>query len=108
MCFFVDCYFDHRDLHILTHAFPTRRSADLGEALHAVLAYDQPERPIETRLADAQATLALWSVTGFSPKDAIAASDRLYAVLTARWPGAVVRREAPVVDRKSTRLNSSH
>src|SRR3546814_4687183 len=61
--------------------------AALGEALHAVLAYDHPERPIETRLADAQATLTRWSVTGFSPKDAIAASDR---------------------DRKSTRLNSTH
>src|SRR3546814_3583657 len=27
--FFVSCYGDHRDLHVLTHSFPTRLSADL-------------------------------------------------------------------------------
>src|SRR3546814_650520 len=27
--FFFECYGDHRDLHVLTHAFPTRRSSDL-------------------------------------------------------------------------------
>src|SRR3546814_4234539 len=27
--FFFECYADHRDLHCLTHSFPTRRSADL-------------------------------------------------------------------------------
>src|SRR3546814_961705 len=26
---FFYCYGDHRDLHVLTHSFPTRRSADL-------------------------------------------------------------------------------
>src|SRR3546814_8764357 len=29
-CFFVEGYGDHRDLHVLTHSFPTRRSSDLG------------------------------------------------------------------------------
>src|SRR3546814_12878950 len=29
-CFFY-CYGDHRDLHVLTHSFPTRRSSDLSE-----------------------------------------------------------------------------
>src|SRR3546814_9305802 len=30
MCiFFVDWYGDHRDLHVLTHSVPTRRSSDL-------------------------------------------------------------------------------
>src|SRR3546814_16577525 len=28
LCFFY-CYCDHRDLHVLTHSFPTRRSSDL-------------------------------------------------------------------------------
>src|SRR3546814_13233510 len=28
VCFFL-CYGDHRDLHVLTHSFPTRRSSDL-------------------------------------------------------------------------------
>src|SRR3546814_14214972 len=27
--FFFQCYRDHRDLHVLTHSFPTRRSSDL-------------------------------------------------------------------------------
>src|SRR3546814_21046152 len=27
--FFVECYGDHRDLHVLTHSFPTRRASDL-------------------------------------------------------------------------------
>src|SRR3546814_3623284 len=29
MYVFFECYGDHRDLHVLTHAFPTRRSSDL-------------------------------------------------------------------------------
>src|SRR3546814_1605103 len=29
LCFFFECYGDHRDLHVLTHSFPTRRSSDL-------------------------------------------------------------------------------
>src|SRR3546814_1635689 len=30
MFFFVEGYGDHRDLHVLTHSFPTRRSSDLA------------------------------------------------------------------------------
>src|SRR3546814_255119 len=29
LVFFFVCYGDHRDLHVLTHSFPTRRSSDL-------------------------------------------------------------------------------
>src|SRR3546814_2444963 len=29
MSFFFELYGDHRDLHVLTHSFPTRRSSDL-------------------------------------------------------------------------------
>src|SRR3546814_10032997 len=32
LCFFFYCYGDHRDLHVLTHTFPTRRSSDLQYA----------------------------------------------------------------------------
>src|SRR3546814_1411007 len=31
--FFFVCYGDHRELHVLTHSFPTRRSSDLHERL---------------------------------------------------------------------------
>src|SRR3546814_641740 len=34
-CFFFDGYGDHRDLHVLTHSFPTRRSSDLLRAWSA-------------------------------------------------------------------------
>src|SRR3546814_15682361 len=30
--FFLLCYSDHRNLHVLTHSFPTRRSSDLQTA----------------------------------------------------------------------------
>src|SRR3546814_17510322 len=36
--FVVEGYGDHRDLHVLTHSFPTRRSADLGHASATALA----------------------------------------------------------------------
>src|SRR3546814_11008607 len=37
--FFFKCYGDHRDLHLLTHAFPTRRSSDLMLDLPALASY---------------------------------------------------------------------
>src|SRR3546814_11747679 len=30
LCFLFEWYGDHRDLHVLTHSFPTRRSSDLA------------------------------------------------------------------------------
>src|SRR3546814_10994757 len=34
LCLFCfQCYGDHRDLHVLTHSFPTRRSSDLVQFL---------------------------------------------------------------------------
>src|SRR5690606_42064663 len=63
----------------------------------------------------------------FQPEHLIGASDALRSFVDARWPAAVWRREVPVsariaspcgarriagsidlLDRKSTRLNSSH
>src|SRR3546814_11413452 len=35
--FFFYCYVDHRNLHVLTHSFPTRRSSDLGLAILVLL-----------------------------------------------------------------------
>src|SRR3546814_20895709 len=32
ICFFFESYGDHRDLHVRTHSFPTRRSSDLVRA----------------------------------------------------------------------------
>ena len=70
--------------------------AALGEALHAVLAYDDPARNPEQRLADADAILQRWNVQALSASDAIEASERLHGWLAARWPEGEVLREAPV------------
>src|SRR3546814_2861439 len=40
MCdFFCECYGDHRDLHVLTHSFPTRRSSDLKVGMVTIRLY---------------------------------------------------------------------
>src|SRR3546814_5681931 len=71
MCFFVELYGDHRELHLLTHSFPTRRSSDLlaatypGETIVSVLGIRHQESsgrattPIsktDTKLARANGT----------------------------------------------------
>src|SRR3546814_18052383 len=38
---FVEGYCDHRDLHVLTHSYPTRRSSDLNLPLNRL--YAEPE-----------------------------------------------------------------
>src|SRR3546814_18435169 len=46
ICFFFEGYGDHRDLHVLTHSFPTRRSSDLiFGGRHA----GQEDRPARSR-----------------------------------------------------------
>src|SRR3546814_12749415 len=37
LCFVFECYGDHRDLHVLTHSFPTRRSSDLEVNVQSAL-----------------------------------------------------------------------
>src|SRR3546814_14333007 len=40
MIFFFYCYGDHRDLHGLTHSFPTRRSSDLQWQMNKAVHYN--------------------------------------------------------------------
>lgn len=70
--------------------------AALGEALHAILAYDDPVRDRDKRLADADAILGRWNVPALSAADAIEASTRLQTWLANRWPGGEILRESPV------------
>lgn len=70
--------------------------ASLGEAVHAILAYDDPSRAPAVREADAQTILDRWGVAGFSARDALEASDRLHRALNGRWPLAQRRAEVPV------------
>src|SRR3546814_17894437 len=51
-CFYCECYGDHRDLHVLTHSFPTRRSSDLERPL-AVVAVEQPAQRTRQHALDA-------------------------------------------------------
>jgi ATP-dependent exoDNAse (exonuclease V) beta subunit len=78
--------------------------AALGDALHAILAYDDPSRPQGTRLADAERILARWRIKGFSAQDALTASDRLQTHLRGRWPEAKLTREVPVTARIGEQL----
>src|SRR3546814_12780629 len=95
---------NHRDLHVLTHSCPTRRSSDLAIAPPA-----SPARPIAPVPGTTQ-------VPALGPEAAphadTAGQARLALdVKTASW---VEVRQAdggiPIsrVDRKSTRLTSSH
>src|SRR3546814_12275441 len=59
--FFVEIDVDHRDLHLLTHSFPTRRSSDLDEG------WD--ELTIAEALPDYDAAfIGKWHVGGFGVK----------------------------------------
>src|SRR3546814_2064162 len=55
MCFFCMLYADHRDLHVLTHSLPTRRSSDLGVTSRGTFA-----------TADANLAAAFGPVTGLT------------------------------------------
>src|SRR3546814_15768463 len=96
---FFEGYGDHRDLHVLTHSFPTRRSSDLF-LNNPIIAVAPPDHP----LCNA-ATLSLQDLTDYP--------------LLVREPGSGTRRAGEdylrqkrahyaQTDRKSTRLNSSH
>ncbi len=70
--------------------------AALGEALHSIIGYDDPNRDRDMRLADASSILTRWGVTGFRADDALVASDRLATWRRGRWPAASSIAEVPV------------
>src|SRR3546814_12361898 len=83
MTFFFEWYGDHRDLHVLTHSFPTRRSSDLmtmtwsrgaqpGERVKSVSVNGKPLDPTATYTV--------------ATNDFIAAGGDGYAVLTETKP----------------------
>jgi ATP-dependent helicase/nuclease subunit A len=88
---------------------PLTGTADMqrvGDAVHAILAADDPSRPPEARIALVREVLARWSVTQVDPAAVIAGADRLEAFNAARWPGARIRREVPVFARIDGQLVS--
>src|SRR3546814_19173811 len=86
---------DHRDLHVLTHSFPTRRSSDL-----AVMARPDPRRE-EIAAVDRRAMGAIAVEEGRPSRAA-----RIDEILPERKRPARISQQRR--DRKSTRLNSSH
>lgn len=78
--------------------------AALGEALHAIIAYDDGRRDTAQRLADAEATLARWWVKGFAAADALTACGRLSCWLKSRWPEGNLLPEAPVTAQRGGQL----
>src|SRR3546814_16964997 len=96
--FFFEVYGDHRDLHVLTHSFPTRRSSDLLRRnplpeFARRHAGGTAERVAETRWRRKAERIR-------HRLDALVAQQHVLGVIDPR-----VRN---VADRKSTRLNSSH
>src|SRR3546814_13313882 len=57
-CFFFELYRDHRDLHVLTHSFPTRRSSELAPSRYA------PSADPEAARGRAQVVIRLMKETG--------------------------------------------
>src|SRR3546814_18219521 len=95
--FVVERYGDHQDLHVLTPSFPTRRSADRGAS---------GRRADEDR---ARGHAALASGAG-AAREALAAGQGLLAGerLPHQDRDTAVGCHGNRLDRKSTRLNSSH
>src|SRR3546814_14639641 len=92
LCFCFSRYGDLRDLHVLTHPFPTRRSSDLDleDVRRAGGTVDHQRQDVEgAALAEPPEPL-----DGAGEVDLRRVTDH----------GSVDRS----VDRKSTRLNSSH
>src|SRR3546814_16999931 len=72
--FYFDCYGDHRDLHVLKHSFPTRRSSDLLNASMVVdgwaMAYREyaPDYIPQEEVASA-AKMGIWAGQFVAPWD---------------------------------------
>src|SRR3546814_20880037 len=97
---FCDGFGDPRDLHVLTHSFPTRRSSDLTL---------QIGRPLAILVAAGYGlTHREGPANAAPPMPVVTVAAPLVREIT-EWDDYVGRFEASrSVDRKSTRLNSSH
>src|SRR3546814_19253169 len=100
MFFLLSCSGDHRELHVLTHSFPTRRSSDL---------------PVQDAIRAAQAIAAgtgryrpALQAQRIASKAHAALGEAAYHILIGQIvvPGKLMFI-TDIEDRKSTRLNSS-
>src|SRR3546814_17868010 len=89
-------YGDHRDLHVLTHAFPTRRFSYLADVLHLALVHGLREAAHGATLHQQRDGKCVAEVEVGGERVGRKVKVGLRAVFHADG------------DRKSTRLNSSH
>src|SRR3546814_18380760 len=105
---------DHRDLHVLTHPFPTRRSSDLGSVDHdaakdlVVGASELLANAIDASPGGATVALRGTQESGAVVLEAINRVSE-WVSPAERWDmDDPLRTGGRGLDRKSTRLNSSH
>src|SRR3546814_19558093 len=94
--FFFSRYAGHRDLHVLTHSFPTRRSPDLDHD-----AEQEADRDADEPDGDRDAG-AVEDPSQHVPPEPVGAEQE------ERPPFGRAEEVQIGLDRKSTRLNSSH
>src|SRR3546814_18513155 len=102
--FFFLCYGDHHGLHVLTPSFPTRRSSDLRR--HRLVSAASRWRGA-ARLPDPARDDRAWVLAFLCDRAQhrlAAAADRI----AAQGGEGVMGALKGILDRKSTRLNSSH
>jgi hypothetical protein len=93
----------------LGHRLPfagTPDIASVGEAIHRFLAADDPEWDVGRRVALAKRLLDAWGVAALDPRDVVTMGSRFRDFIGKRWPGAVLRREAPIICRVGDRTLS--
>jgi ATP-dependent exoDNAse (exonuclease V) beta subunit len=78
----------------------------VGEALHRFLAADDPMGDETWRIALAERLLKAWGVTALDPRDVVTMGSRFRYFVDQQWPGATLRREAPVIHREGNRTLS--
>src|SRR3546814_19220184 len=107
MCVFFSGYGDHRDLHVLTHSFPTRRSSDLYPAEDLVMYLVRQAAPRLRQPAMIRDRVAARQSQELPQRQRIrtAPDNPAFAVDALEIAD---QQHAEIADRKSTRLNSSH
>src|SRR3546814_12019916 len=98
---------DHRDLHVLTPPFPTRRSADLLAAHRSGNEFDDG-RPCPFCPGNEEATPPALETYGPGGSWLVRVVPNLYPAFEGNEPMRVQNLGPVFTDRKSTRLNSSH
>src|SRR3546814_15748916 len=99
LCFFFEGYGNHRDLHVLTHSFPTRRSSDLNSSTIQI--------DTLTVGVDGATATAFEMLPGMGSGGGVGNGEGGSATLDIQG-GSLTAGRIDLVDRKSTRLNSSH